>query len=112
MELPLEAMVINLVRRNDRLVYCKLHFPFRFRVIEAFDGSKLPSLFESNALTSDQGKFIELLEAWSANPHEMIPGIFGCWQSHLRVWYDLIFSSEENRKVLVLEDDAIPSKNG
>jgi GR25 family glycosyltransferase involved in LPS biosynthesis len=109
MRLPLEVLVINLVRRKDRLVRFKSHFPFSFRVIDAFDGKNLSESVSLDALTEDQCNLLDALKSWEYNPEAQVPGIFGCWQSHLSIWNYLVHSSSQVQNVLVLEDDASPS---
>lgn len=111
MDLPVEALVINLVRRVDRLVFFKKSFPFRSRTVDACDGSILSDQLQVNLLSSGQLRMVESLKSWVHNPAPMIPGIFGCWQSHILIWNELADSLDQSKKYLVLEDDAIPTRD-
>lgn len=111
MDLPIDVLVVNLVRRVDRLVFFKKCFPFRSRTVDAFDGSILSDQLQVNLLSSGQLRMVESLKSWVHNPAPMIPGLFGCWQSHVLIWNELADSLDESKKYLVLEDDAIPTKD-
>lgn len=99
--------VINLDERLDRLEKMSENLNGDFEVSKAFDGSKIPELLASNALTPLQHHIINGLIALSFNKAESLPGIIGKWNSHLKIWLELAHASDQDQIVLVLEDDAI-----
>jgi len=105
-ELELEIYVINLERRKDRLQQFRSNFPFDIKVLEAFDGKELSALMELGKMTAFQLSMIAAIKKWPHNPESMVPALFGCWQSHLLTWQTLAASSDSDKQILALEDDA------
>lgn len=125
----LNAIVINLDRRSDRLIDCKKkltqHCPWldhaRFR---ASDG-KLDVINEQDVTLSwNTAKNVHYqklratrkgwndLDSYRVKDLDHSPGERGCSASHIRAWkYCLDAAGDTDRPLLVLEDDAAPTEN-
>ena len=106
--LQLTIKVINLEERLDRLGVITENLESDFEVIKAFSGSKIPEMITSNSLTRFQTQLLHGLISLSLNKAETLPGTFGKWNSHLKLWNELAYTSDNDNLVLVLEDDVIP----
>lgn len=90
-------VVINLDRRQDRYKRFCDTVPLPHVRFSAQDGIGTLASGWDRAL-------INLLQAHAANPANLLPGIYGCWQSHYRLWERL--SQDWNHDAyLIMEDD-------
>jgi len=128
----LNAIVINLDRRSDRLEDCgsKLgkHCPWlKYERFRASDG-KLDNISEDNVTlswnTANNVHFQKLratrkgwndLDSYKVKELAHSAGERGCSESHIRAWKHCLEAADEshvaNRPLLVLEDDACPVEN-
>lgn len=93
-----KVYVINLKRRPDRWDMIKKHFEntgLELNRIDAVDGSLLTEKEVKNITTP-------LSFQLASN------GMIGCWQSHVNIWKKIVDNNED--RVLILEDDAFPTK--
>jgi glycosyl transferase family 25 len=123
--LGLQAMVISLERRADRLQDCasrlKLSCPWlEFSPFAAIDGRVIP-MSESDVVTSWQThnnvkyqrkrslrKGWNDLDSYQERTLTLSPGERGCAVSHIRIWERLVAEGGD-QPLLVLEDDAAPT---
>jgi GR25 family glycosyltransferase involved in LPS biosynthesis len=123
----LQAIVINLVRRPDRMDGCaqrlRLYSPgLHFERFEATDGRAV-EIPESEVVwswhTAQNVVYQRLrairkgwddLDTYQERNLDMSPGERGCASSHIRAWrHCLEQSAGSERPLLVLEDDAAPT---
>jgi len=123
----IEAIVVNLVRRPDRMVGCaarlQAYCPWLpFVRFDACDGRQTV-MKESEVVTSwHTGRNVEYqrqrairkgwddLDSYQVRELVLSPGERGCAVSHIRAWeHCLERAGDSNRPLLVLEDDAAPT---
>lgn len=90
-------VVINLDRRWDRYQrFCEI-FPLPHARFSAQDGTGTLSSGWDRVL-------INLLRQYKENPRAMLHGLYGCWQSHYRVW-ERLDQDWTHDAYLIMEDD-------
>lgn len=92
-----KIFLINLDRRNDRLILAKkeLHnHNFKFKRVSACDGNNL-------------SEYNELINKYFDKNNNLSNGQIGCALSHIKIWLDVINDStiDTQEKILILEDD-------
>lgn len=89
----IDTILINLDRREDRLNILQLIIPtcLNYTRFSAIDGDKLKST-------------LQLQRIFDGNDYNMKVGMVGCAISHLKIWCDLV-NSTESKTMLILEDD-------
>lgn len=123
----LQAIVISLVRRPDRMAGCTLRFDARaaglqFDCFPATDGrteqisESEVSLSWSTARNVVYQKIRAVRKGWNdldtykERTLDLSPGERGCASSHIRAWrHCLEHCGSTNQPLLVLEDDAAPT---
>ena len=92
----IEAFVINLDRRNDRIEKFVKNYPIKHTVFPAVDGKKL----KSTAL---------LQKIFKNNKYNMRRGVVGCALSHIKLLIQL--AKSDKKAYFILEDDVTFSDN-
>lgn len=100
-------IVISLDRRPDRYqdfksIFLREHYKF-----SGFDGK---ILFESGLKNEINLRLINKFEQSRCCPKSHVPGVLGCWRSHLGVWYKLYHDMEVD-SYLIMEDDLKITEN-
>lgn len=90
-------VVINLDRRWDRYERFREIFPLPHVRFSAQDGTGTLSSGWDRVL-------INLLRQHKKNPRNMLHGLYGCWQSHYRVW-ERLSQDWTHDAYLIMEDD-------
>lgn len=98
--MKIKKIVINLDRRGDRYSEFLNNYSFNdHERFSAFDGRQI-----INNVEKWDKKLLEKLKKEKSIPARHLPGVFGCWKSHLAVWDKLVFD-EEYDAYLIFEDD-------
>jgi GR25 family glycosyltransferase involved in LPS biosynthesis len=101
-----DAYVINLPRRSDRLLQFKNHFSdselasSNLTVVEAVDGSDTDSIREYMPEST-----FKILKTGERNDHsELTPGMIGCHLSHYKTYEQFLNSGKP--RAFIFEDDS------
>lgn len=124
----IQAIVINLERRSDRMADCaarlREHCPWlRYRRFDATDGRRDFICADKVASSWHTGQNVvyqklrskrkgwDDLHTYVERELELSPGERGCALSHVRAWQECLeqSGSSSSRPLLVLEDDAAPT---
>lgn len=99
----IKKYVINLDRRPDRLK--EFYDRYGSREVEVFSAVDGKAIYESGDLSDEDVSFIysNLIPRL-----KNLPGVLGCWVSHIKLWKSLLSSSED--AYLIFEDDAFFSE--
>lgn len=93
------AYVINLDHRTERMR--EFLSKFSFIDVERFSAINGMHLYDSNDFSDDDVNFVfsNLIDRL-----KILPGVLGCWVSHVKLWRKLADSSDDF--YLIFEDDA------
>jgi GR25 family glycosyltransferase involved in LPS biosynthesis len=112
-DINLKVCVINLARRRDRMLEFSKHYslPIKYQVIDAVDGKNIEvhKLHEKGILgAAGLHSLMNMKQGIPRKYHYELgtPGAIGCSLSHIRIWKNIVESTDiEN--MLVFEDDAL-----
>lgn len=97
--MKIKTIVINLDRREDRYAEFLRNYQGDHERFSAIDGKKV-----INQVSGWDLKLKTKLQQAISVPDRHLPGVFGCWKSHLGVWDQLVFDDEYDA-YLIFEDD-------
>ena len=112
-DIDLKVCVINLARRRDRMIEFNKHYslPIKYHVEDAVDGQNINiQKLHDQGILGDAGlqSIMNMKQGIPRKYHYELgtPGAIGCSLSHIRIWRNIVESSDI-KNMLIFEDDAL-----
>lgn len=97
----IKNVVISLERSPARYKDFQKIFPRDHQRYIGFDGQEI---FKTGLRNQVNSTLIDKFKQSKCCPYTHIPGVLGCWRSHLGVWHQLVHDNEYDA-YLIMEDD-------